>query len=539
MKLRKVIAAALCAAMALTGSAGCLTASAAEGTEKVLNVGWSYEPSSLDPARGSEDASYSLINIVGETLLRNVENVAQPGIAESYETNDDNTEYTFHLREDAVYSDGTPVTANDFAYAFKRLLDTEGAYENAEGAYIIKNAEAYYNGEAKESDLGIEVVDDHTLKLTLESPTYPLSFTAHALMPINQAKAEECGITYGAEAENILTNGPFTVTSWTHDSEVVLEKNENYWNADAIKLDKIVLKLNAKGDTAVDMLLAGELDVANMDSQVQADTLMASGFSSLTFTGGVEDVHINHAGSTEETGLFLSNTNFRKALSYAIDRNALVATAYTTDVAATRVVGPNEAGVDAAFVEEYPYEGWSASADAEKAKECLQLALDELGKTADEIPTFSILCYDSNTNMLAMNAVMDMWSQTLGISCQIDAQPLQNMLQKMYNGEYDFWKGGFPISGVDYLDVFSYYISDQGLFHYVDETYDEKYDTALYATSWADRKAAIADLEQYFCENVVDLVVTWPGEYVVYSDKVTGVTVNSLDKDIIYADIAE
>ncbi|MCD8023020.1 MAG: ABC transporter substrate-binding protein, partial [Lachnospiraceae bacterium] len=357
---------------------------------------------------------------------------------------------------------------------------------------------------------------------------------------ISQPLAEELGISYGAEAENMLTNGPFNITGWVHDSQIILEKNENYWNADAISLDKIVLMLNATGDTAVDMLLTGELDIASVGTQLQADTLIDSGFEYTIVNTGLEDLHINHAGATDETGVFLSNTNFRKALNYAMDRDSLVAAAYTTDQAATRFISPSEAGVEGTFQEDYPLEGWSSSGDTELAQECLALALEELGKTEADIPSFTMLCYDSNANMIALNAIMDMWSKALGITCTIDAQPIQNMISKVYSGDFDFWKGGISTSTIDSLDLFNYYTSGgENLFSCSDETYDELYNAALYATSWEERKDAMFELEQYFCEEIPDLVITWPSDYIVYSSQVTGLLSDSVSIDVTYADITE
>ncbi len=507
--------------------------------EKVLTVGWPYDPASLDPARASLDSDYRVLVATNEPLLRNAGGEVQPGSAESYEASDDLTEYTFHLRRSNVYSDGTPITAADFAYGLQRLLNPDEAYDQAVIGFLIKNGEAYYNGECAVEDLGIEVVDEYTLKLTTEYPAYPQNFCRWEFSPINQAKAEELGIEYGADATKVLTNGPFTATSWVRDSEIVLEKNPNYWNADAIKLDKVVLKINATGDTAVDMMMTGELDVAGVTTKVQADTLLDSGFTYEIQTNGVQCVHVNHAGNTPETGLFLSNVNFRKALSAAIDRDAMVATAYTTDIPATRMVMPNEQGKEGLFGEEYPFEGWSTSADPEKAQEYLALALEELGKTADEIPTFSILCMDSSSNMVAMNAIMDMWSQTLGIQCEIDAQPIQNMLQKMLDGEFDFWKGGIEIGAVDSSGLFENYLSTTTNYGYYSDEYDALYNAVLNATTWEARKDAMFELEQFFFEEMIDLGVTWISSYYVYSADVTGLQMDNSGINFVYADVTK
>ncbi len=511
---------------------------ASAGGEKVLNVGWSYDPASLDPARAAMDSEYRLLLSTGEALLRGVDGEARPGAAESYEVNDQQTEYTFHLREGLTYSDGSPVTAEDYAYAMLRLLDPEAGYEQAETAFIFQNAEAYYNGECAAEDVGVEVVDAQTLRLTMEYPTYPISFCTWEFAPIKKDLAEELDIAYGSDADKVLTNGPFTVTSWVRDSEIVLEKNPNYWDADSVKLDRIVLKVGAEGDTAVDMMTAGELDAATITGQVQADALTAQGFLCLTDTTGAQCAHINHKGKTEETGLFLSNANFRKALSYAVDRSAMVATAYTTDIPATRVCLPNDMGVSGTYNDEHPYEAWSTSPDAEKARECLNKALSELGKTAADIPTFTVLCFDSANNMIAMNAIMDMWSQTLGIACEIDAQPIQNMLQKVMEGDYDFWKGGVEKDKVDSIGIFREYYGPVTLFGIENEEFDALFNAAQAATSWEARKDAMFELEQCFCDNMLDVVVTWISEFYIYSPSVTGVTMDPSGISFVYADLA-
>ena len=131
----------------------------ASEAEKVLTIGWPSDAGTLDPARAASDFEYRVLIATNEPLLRDVEGEAQPGSAESYEVNDDQTEYVFHLRENNAYYDGTPITAADFEYAIKRLLNPDEAYDQASTGFIIANAENYYYGEADEADLGIEVVD--------------------------------------------------------------------------------------------------------------------------------------------------------------------------------------------------------------------------------------------------------------------------------------------------------------------------------------------------------------------------------------------
>jgi len=522
---------------ALAGCGGAKKAGEGDAGQKGLTVGWPYEPASMDPHRANEDAAYDALRMMGEGLVRNVNGEAVPGVAKSWEASADNMQYTFHLRK-SVYSDGSPVTANDFAYGLFRLLDADKAFEKADSAFIIKNAERYYNGECEASEVGIEVKNDYTLVLTLAVPTFPVVFADWPFFPMNKDFVEKIGDQYGTEAQNMLTNGPFTLTAWEHDSKLVLVKNGKYWNADAVKLSEIDAVINATGDTAVDMMLVHELDLVELNNRDQAKALTDSGFSVTSYASSLQYLHINHLGKSKETGRFLSNANFRRALCYAIDRQALVATVYTTDSPASRLTAPNEVGKEKPFNEEFPYEGWPVTADPAKAREYLAKALQELGVSADRMPTFTMLCYESQGSLMALQAIQDMLLKNLGITCVLDPQPIQQMIAKVYGSDYDFWKGGVALGAVDWLEEVakSYYSTIGAPYNYSDPQYDALYDRAAAATAWSERKDRMFELEKYFCDNVVDLVLTWQQIYVVYDPKVRGMHLSTY-LDYTFADI--
>jgi oligopeptide transport system substrate-binding protein len=163
---------------------------------KMLSVGWPYEPATMDPHRANEDAAYNALRMMVEGLVRNVDGKAVPGVASSWEVSSDNKEYTFHLRK-SVFSDGTPVTAKDFQYGLFRLLDSKKAFEKADSAFMIKNAEKYYKGECDASQVGITVKDDYTLKLSLAVPTFPIVFADWPFSPMQKDFVEKQGAQYG------------------------------------------------------------------------------------------------------------------------------------------------------------------------------------------------------------------------------------------------------------------------------------------------------------------------------------------------------
>ena len=249
-------------------------------------------------------------------------------------------------------------------------------------------------------------------------------------------------------------------------------------------------------------------------------------------------------GSTDEQGRFLSNTNFRRALSYAIDRSAICNTVMLGQTPASRFIDPDAKGVSGKFVDEYPVStGINTAADPEKAQQYLALALEELGATIEDVPTFSMLCYDSQGNLTKLQAIQDMFLSVLNIKCTIDPQPIQQMIAKVYSNDFDFWTGGVSIGLMDAASAggaFGYWDANDpdSLFGYTNAEYAELLDTAQYATDLKTRCDAVAKLEAIFIDEVPSLLITWQTQNIVFR---TGVVITNIDSsygaDLAFADI--
>ena len=516
----------------------------AEDTFKAITFGMGYDASSLDPGMTTDDASITPYHLLSETLLRLRDGEPAPGLAESWEVSEDSKIWTFHLRE-STFSDGTPVTAETMEYSLKRLVNPENGLDNMASISDISGAEALLNGEdVSVDDLGIEATDEYTLVLTFDYPQYEMDFTSYVYSPVSQELVESAGEAFASDMEYFLGNGPFMLESWTHDAEIVMVKNPNYWDADSVKLDQITMIPGASADTAVDMMSAGTLDAAGYTSQMYLDSaLEVPGMTSMTIYNATQSCHLNVDGKTEETGKWLSNVNFRKALSYALDREAMVAAVYTTGTPASTVVPDSEEGKNGAFNDEYSYGEMNTTADAEKAQEYLAKAMEELGVSdASEIPTFTMLAFDSENNVKCLNAIADMWSKTLGINCELDMEPIMEMLNKALSDDFDFWKGGNSVD-LDYVDFFGLYDSSAGLGSGVDYQNDEEYhalyEVARNAATWEERKDAEAALAEYWTENMMDIMITWDNSFYVYNEKITGVQEGQMFIDFSFADLAE
>lgn len=494
---------------------------------KVIRFGHSYDATTLDPQNCYDDGSYYVINNIVETLVVCRDKEIHPGVAETWEVSEDGLVYTFHLRQ-SNWSDGTPLTANDFVYAAKRVLDPTTAYENAYSFYSLKNGEAYNLGNCAFEDVGVKALDDYTLEYTLEYPsaTAIYAFGGYAYAPMNQAACEKYGTAYGAEAENLLTNGPFTCTEWLHESKITIKKNPNYWNAENVKIDEVQYIIGASGQVAVDLFMAGDLDVGTFYDYDSIDTLTMLGMESTSRLSGYNFLHFNVAGGSEATAPFMSNANFRKAISAAISREDIMRVANVVAQPAHRITAPTLVVADGRGWEEaYPMQGWSTKAEPEKAKEYLNAALAEIGATLDQVPEIQMVCFDSQANMVKLQAVQDMIYQAIGVNCVISPQPIQQMFDMINNGQFDMWVGGKTLETPDWLGQVAYEYSDTpgAISRYDSAAFNELYSKAERTPSMEERNELMNEMEKIIVEEMLTLHLYWSEDYTIFVPGVTGI----------------
>ena len=205
-----------------------------------ITLNLAQEPPQLDSTKATDQVSGMVLGHVMEGLLRyDANNDLVSGVAESWSVTD--TEANFTLKQDLLWSNGTPITAHDFVFAWRKAVDPMTASQYAFILFFIENAREITSGDMPIESLGVTAVDDHTLHVKLIEPTpFFLSLTAFpTYFPINQAFYESRDGRYGANAEDLIYNGPFTISRWVHNANVRLEKNQNYWNKEAVHLNVI------------------------------------------------------------------------------------------------------------------------------------------------------------------------------------------------------------------------------------------------------------------------------------------------------------
>ncbi len=409
-----------------------------------LTINLFAEVSTLDFQACSSSGEIQIYNWIMEGLTRSAGGGSvKPGIAEKYEASPDGKVWTFHLR-DAKWSDGKPVTANDFKYGWMRAIDPKTPRDYTYFLYDIVNAEEYSQGKATADQVGIKVVDDKTLEVTLKQPVtyfdYMTSFSTFA--PVRQDFAEQVGDKLNTSPETFLSNGPFKVESWTHESEMVFVKNPEYWDAASIKLDKVTGLMIAEDSTEFNMYEAGELDhtiALNADQKAALTKGEVRKYSD----GSVWFIDFNTKHK------ILKNKNIRKAMTYAIDRKSLIENvAKMPWVPAMAFVQPDiipDADGKTPWRNAKP--GYFKDNDVETAKQLLEQGMKELGITS--IPKMKIMCNENATGQMYAQALQEMWKKNLNIEVELEPVPSSVRIDRQQKHDFDMSYAGW---GPDYPD---------------------------------------------------------------------------------------
>lgn len=573
MKFRKILAmvmalALLCATFAACGdtsgtssSAGTSStasdsgdSSAAEegetatgGSGGTLNMRNTMEPTSLNTLLATYAYDFTPINAMIECLYRDDENdVPQPAGAETVDISDDKLVYTFHLREDATWSNGDPVVATDYEFAWQQALNPEVASDYAYMLYFIHNAEPYFNGEVEWSEVGVKVIDDYTLEVTLDNPLpYATDlFAFPTLAPINQKFYEEVGADkYATDAEYFCCNGMYELTEWSHNSQIVFQKREDYWNAAEVGPDKIVYKIITDSQAGLNSYLSREIDYTDLDSGEVVQQAEAAGFEV-----GVKPARSSYYLIVNTEDEFMSNQNLRLALAYSIDKQALVDTVYQNDnqpmtsFTPPAIMGANDSSFQEALVAERG-EMYPGSGDLEKAQEYLQAALEELGCTVDEL-NLSIDCADDSLRRNCATFLQEQWRQNLGIeNIAVNSMQTKQVSANRQSGDYCMSLGGWSPDYNDAINFLDLWVTDGGN----NDSFwsNEEYDNLIaQATAEADeevRQQYLFDAEEILAAEMPVIPLYWQCQNYSYNkDKIVdGAIITANQTTFYYATLAE
>lgn len=415
----KSFRAALVLGALLTGASPALA-------EAVLHRGNPGEPNSLDPAQITINVeSFILTDLFEGLVAAGADGEPVPGVAESWTISEDGTVYTFKLRETAKWSNGDPVTAEDFVYSFRRLQDPATASKYANLLHGVKNAKAANEGTAPLEDIGVRAVDPQTLEIALERPTpYFLELLTHSTgLPVHRGNIEKDGAEWNRPGK-LVSNGAFLLQAHTLNDSLTAAKNPHYWDADSVKLDKVVFYPIEDQAAAVRRFEAGELDMIYNFSASDLERLRAAYGERIRAAPALNKeyyVFDNRAAPFDDVRV-------RRALSMAIDRDFLAAEIFQGAMTPSYSLSP-------AFPGYTPGEADFADLSQFDREDQAVALMKEAGYGEGAKPLDIVIRYNTNPNHERVaTAISDMWKTVFGFNVTLSHQDVTSHYAYLQEG---------------------------------------------------------------------------------------------------------
>jgi oligopeptide transport system substrate-binding protein len=490
------------AGAALLGTAGCGSIFGGEqggtggGGGKSITVNLQDTIRDMDSATTTDEVSFNILVNAIEGLYRLDEN-ARPVTAQAQKVDisEDGLTYTFTLRNGIKWSNGEPVTSQDFKYAWLKALDPDTA---SQYAYIIstfvEGAADYNEGNGDPEGVAIEAPDDKTLEVKLASPSpFWLGLTSfYTYYPQNQTFVEDQGEDYAQNADALIYNGPYILTEFNPTNGVTLVKNDDYWDKANVDIEQVEGRIVKELDTAVNLHESGDLDITEIDSQYVNEYKDSPDFDQRT------TFVCFYLSFNEEVPAF-RNVNIRKAFQISYDRNALAqkilndGSEGATGLVPDGIAGPGDQTfreAEGPTVPEY---------NPEEAKRLYEQGLEEVG---GEAPTIELLSYDASTARDAATFFQSQFEDNLGAKIEVKIQPFDRKLELESNGEFQLSYQGW---GADYNDPMTFLDlwetdSPFNTGGYSNERYDALISQAKTETDQAKRMDLLLEAERLLIE---------------------------------------
>jgi oligopeptide transport system substrate-binding protein len=425
---------------------------AVDAAAGVLRLALASEPASLNSLRATDQVSFFILSHLHDGLLQyDAQNRLAPALAERWQVSESGA--TFWLRRDARWEDGSPLTAHDFVHAWRELVRPGSASPYASMLYPIANARAIVAGQAEPATLGVTAPEDYRLEVAFDEPCawFPALTAFMTLLPVPREFHLAQGERYAADAGRLLSSGPYRLTRWVHGAELVLEKNPRYWNADAIRIERIEIPyITTDSHAELNLFLDRRIAVANISADSLRQVLNAR--LRLRQFG---DGYVHFLSFNFRDGRLTRNQALRRAIQAVIDPVELRDKVLRLPGArAAESLYPSVLhGAHRAFIEEYPLEA-PQRGDAAGRRE-LARAAGELGIAS--WPSLHLLTGETSSALRIGEYLQARLQQSLGLELRIDRQITKQRLQQMNRGEFDLalqnWGPDFddPVSFAELL----------------------------------------------------------------------------------------
>lgn len=512
--------------------------------EKVAKLVSGGEPGSLHPALAQGTHESIILDHVFEGLMkRDTEGNIVPGMIKDYTISDDKLTYTFNLKDDIKWSNDDPITAGDFEYAWKFALNPNTASNYAYQLYYLEGGEAFNKADVEklpeadfkklEDAVGVKALDDKTLEVKLVQPTpYFLELCAfYTYYPVDKAVQEE-NAEWATDGTTHVSNGPFTIVEWNHDSSVVLKKNKNYYDKDAIKLSGIEFLISEDLNTNWQMYENGEIDV-NFDLPTDIlGQLRAENNPELKIAPDLA-TYFYRFNTTKKP---FNNLKVRQALTMAVDRKSLIENVTQGGQFPAYAYVP--AGIPDAQGEFRQNGGDYFAEDLEKAKALLAEGLKEEGM--DNL-SFTILYNTHDSHKKLAEAIQQMWAK-LGVEVALENTEMKVKVEREHALDYEVSRAGWVGDYIDpntFLDLFTSW-STQNDTGWTDPKYDELIRNAAKEFDPAKRMEYLHQAENMLMENLPIAPLYFYTRPIAQKPHLVGTT-KAVNRDIslVYADIVK
>lgn len=450
------------------------------------------EVQSLDPHKieGVPESNISRDLFEG-LIISDVDGKPSPGVAEKWE-NKDFKVWTFHLRKDAKWSDGSPVTAHDFVYSWQRLANPNTASPYA--SYLqyghIVNIDDIVAGKKPPTDLGVKAIDDNTFEVTLSEPVpYFYKLLVHSsVSPVPKAAVEKYGEKWTQPA-NIITNGAYKLKDWVVNEHIVLERNPNYWDNAKTVINQVTYLPIASEVTDVNRYRSGEIDMTYNNMPIELFQKLKKEIPN--------EVHVDPYLCTyyyeiNNQKAPFTDVRVRTALKLALDRDIIVNKVKNQgDLPAYSFTPPY---TDGAKLVEPEWFGWTQEKRNEEAKKLLA----EAGYTADKPLTFNLLYNTSDLHKKLAIAAASIWKKNLGVNVKLENQEWKTFLDTRHQGNYDVSRAAWCADYNEPTSFLNMVLSDSSnnTTHYKSPAFDKILADALKATNEEQRTELYGKAEQ-------------------------------------------
>nr|WP_319488690.1 peptide ABC transporter substrate-binding protein [uncultured Caproiciproducens sp.] len=508
-------------------------------SEQTANICMETDPDTLDPSRSDDATKCAIVGEVQEGLVRMHDGKLEAAGAESWKVSKDGLTWTFTLR-DNKYSDGSAVVAADYVNAVQRIFDPEVNCHNAGIFYCIKGGEEFNTGKGKKEDVGCKAPDDKTVIFSLKEalPYFEQLTNFINVSPIKPSATQGSkNSSYGATAEEMFYSGPFYIASWTRGSDIVMKKNQSYWDAKNVKLEQINVKLVQEEQTREQMFGQGELDILRNARSEYVNTLKTKIDSGdMILKEGPAPTSSYICFNNKDPNKIFTNVKVRKAFSLAIDRDAYVTNVIKKDKVAYGLIPYGLSNGDMIYRDKVlqPLE----ASKGQDPKDLLQEGLKELGLDPSKQITVTFLKSNSNNNVKVQSEFyQNQWESKLGVKVKIDAasdnSAFNNTVSK---GLYQICQTGWGADYNDPMTFFQCYVTGDGNnpAFFSNARYDELVNACKTESDMNVRLTKFTEAEKILCDQDVGIApLAFTFSKNLFSKRLQGAIINGSGGPII------